>query len=82
MKKAKKPVVLNDRQIEGLAYFFHFFWCVVALAPGKQRAIRGIMADFGLVEKKGPLALSRDGKRVLAFALEDDRPRYPAKKRR
>ena len=73
----KKPSTLSDHATEAIAYYFAFWWAVVTLEPGKQRAVRSLMADMGLVEPKGPLALTRLGKQVLRFAQAPDRPKYP-----
>lgn len=78
----KAGSALGDREQEALAYFFSFWWAVIALAPGNNRGIRNLMADLGFIEKRGPLKLTRMGKRVLKFAQADDRPRYPRPKRR
>mgnify|MGYP001590981601 CR=1 FL=1 len=36
----KKDVPLGDREIEGLAYYFAFWWAVVVLNPRNQQTIR------------------------------------------
>lgn len=61
-----KPASKKD--VEALASFFAVWWAVVVLAPRDNQAIRSYMAKLGFVEKRGPLALTQSGKRVLAIA--------------
>lgn len=78
---AKKRSKLGDRETEALVYFWSIFWCAVVLNPRGLQSYRATMASLGLVEKRGKLALTPLGKRVMAFAKADDRPRYPNKTR-
>lgn len=78
----KKPAVLNDREIEGLAYYFAFWWAVLALSPGNNRSIRSILVSHGFIEPKGKLALTKAGERVMRFVKDEGRPKYPAKRKK
>ena len=73
-------VPLSDKAIEALAYYFMFWWAVLALKPGNNRSVRSLLAHHGLIEPKGKLALTPLGKKVLDFCQADGRPKYPKKR--
>jgi hypothetical protein len=75
-----KVPALTDREQEALAYFWVIHWFALALSPGTQRNLRGLMQNLGLVKPKGKLALSPVGKQIVAFAKAEGRPRYPKKR--
>lgn len=78
----KKPITLNDRAIEALAYLFMIHWAALVLNPRGQQTLRSIMKDLDLVKPRGPLALTAMGERVMNFCKDEGRPKYPHKHRR
>jgi hypothetical protein len=75
MKATPKPTQLRARDVEALAEFWMIFWAATALNPGNCRSYRGTMASLGLVEKRGALALTPSGKRVMKFMKTQRRRR-------
>lgn len=57
---------LSEKDIDALAAFWGIFWGALVLNP-MLRSVRGAMKDAGLVEPKGPLALTARGRRVMSY---------------
>jgi hypothetical protein len=65
VKQERKKMKLSSADQEDLAAFWAFWWCVVVLEPRAWQRVRHLMADFGLVEKRGTLRLTKKGERIM-----------------